>query len=267
MITKITNLDHVVKAKEINSEIVNKLNENIKPFDKKMMFILFSILSTNFLILFCITFQQILMPSIFYITIFVLFFHIINAKVLWKLKIENKKIYIKSKSRTHIINYSDLIFFEIKPIRKAVFGSRYSTREYAWVNFLFIGYLKNKKLKGILLEIPKHLNQNMEQVCKSFIRNSQLSTFENQSNDYFDICNTSTEAITHALEAYNTNRFWYYMIVPSLLTIFLIWIPLLVFFSAIRSYLILYTIPLLLGLLVIILKTYIYWTSNDNTML
>lgn len=196
------NFDYIVKCKEIDIEIDDTIQKRNNTKDLK-----------NFMIFLCIIFiffisriydanPKLLLPGCIFFAILIILVKLVLKKPLWKLKIQNRKIYIDLNFGHHVIDYSDLVNFELTKVWKRV--ARYNR---IMVDALVVTYLKNGKLKRVVLETQENLNQEIKEICKSFIRKSQLDI--NPSSyyyDYFDIGGEDIDTKLKALEKYNNKK-------------------------------------------------------------
>jgi len=78
---------------------------------------------------------------------------------------------------------------------------------YSKVDALVITYMKNGKIKEIILETKEYLKSEVNEICKSFIKKTQLDNNTILYNDYFNIGIEDLDSKLKALEKYNKKYF------------------------------------------------------------
>lgn len=195
------NFDYIVKCKEIDVEVSDTLQKRFSAKNIRNLAIYLSILFIFFIIQIYDANKKILLPTIFFVIAVTVILKIIATEIKWKLRIKDKKIYVDYDLRHHIIEYSDLVNFELTKVYKRV--TRYSS---ILIDALVITYMKNGKIKKIILETREYLKSEISEICKSFIKKSQLDVNANLYYDYFDIGGEDIDTKLKALEKYNNKK-------------------------------------------------------------
>lgn len=195
------NFDYIVKCKEIDIEIYDTIQKRNTTKDLKKFMIFLFIVFIFFMSRIYDTNPKLLLPSCVFFAIVIIIVKLLLKKPLWKLKIQNRKIYIDLNFRHHVIAYSNLVNFELTKVWKV---TRYKR---IMVDALVVTYLKNSKLKRVVLETQENLIQEIKEICKSFIKKSQLDINpRSYYYDYFDINREDIDTKLKALEKYNNKK-------------------------------------------------------------
>ena len=95
----------------------------------------------------------------------------------WRIRVKDKKIYIKSNVGNHKIEYKDLI-----SIKRC-----YRTIKHHREKVLEVRYLKGRKLVQVVLPYADESEYQLKQICDSFITKEEIENGIVTGRDYFEI--------------------------------------------------------------------------------
>ena len=172
--------EYIVKAKDMEVEVKQSL-KTLPMYYKVALFL--CVFFWTFTIWGLFNFDNYLATKVIVLMILIGYI-LIFIDNLWKIKIQDRIIYIDHFFRHTKIEYKNLLKFSQIYHRRSYRTEGYYT--------IYIRYAEKNEIKSLNLPQVKVGNsqlKTMYEICNTFITNKQLKTIENLDSDYFDIKN------------------------------------------------------------------------------